>query len=82
MERLQPEGLTMRRAAILLPMLLIGCSSGKKPAAAAQDTVTLTQRQRDSVIGASKIPGAGGVTKAMRAQDTAKAQAAALDSIR
>ncbi len=71
----------MRRAAIAIPILLIACSSGKKPVAAAQDTVPLTQRQRDSVIGASKIPGASGITKAMRAQDTAKAQAAALDTI-
>ena len=70
----------MRLLATLMCACALACSSGDKSAATSHDS--LTQRQRDSVIGASKIPGAGGVTKAMRAQDTAKAQAAALDSIR
>jgi hypothetical protein len=39
-----------------------------------------TERETDSVIGQSKIPGAGGVTKAMAAQDSARARAAAIDS--
>jgi hypothetical protein len=38
------------------------------------------QRQRDSVLGQSGIPGAGGVTKAMIAADSAKARQARLDS--
>lgn len=39
-----------------------------------------TERETDSVIGQSSVPGAGGVTKAMAAQDTARAQAAAIDT--
>ena len=35
-----------------------------------------TEREADSVIGQSRLPGAGGVKKAMAAQDTARAQAA------
>jgi outer membrane biogenesis lipoprotein LolB len=61
---------------------LAACSSSGKNAAAASDTTKLTQRQRDSVIGASKIPGAQGIQKAQRAQDSTAAQAARLDSIR
>jgi hypothetical protein len=74
----------MRRAMMALSLLsavTVACSSGGK-SAAARDTTTLTQRQRDSVIGASKIPGARGIQKAQRAQDSAAAQAARLDSIR
>ena len=39
-----------------------------------------TERETDSVIGQSSVPGAAGVTKAMAAQDTARAQAAAIDT--
>lgn len=75
----------MRRAVMTLGLVsiaLTACSSGGKNTAAASDTTKLTQRQRDSVIGASKIPGARGIQKAQRAQDSAAAQAARLDSIR
>ena len=75
----------MRRALTALgmaAMALTACSSGGKSTAAASDTTKLTQRQKDSVIGASKIPGAQGIQKAQRAQDSAAAQAARLDSIR
>ncbi len=39
------------------------------------------QRTVDSTIGASAIPGAGGVRGALAAQDSAKAKQAQLDSI-
>ena len=39
-----------------------------------------TERETDSVIGQSKLPGASGVTKAMAAQDSARARAAAIDT--
>lgn len=42
----------------------------------------MTQRQRDSVIGASNLPGARGVQKALEAADTAAARRARLDSMR
>lgn len=40
----------------------------------------MTQRQRDSVLAQSRLPGASGVGKAMRAADSAKARQAQLDS--
>jgi len=71
----------MRLAALLLAgALLAGCGSGGESSAAAQDT--LTRRERDSVIGASRLPGAGGVRGALRAVDSAAARNSRLDSIR
>jgi hypothetical protein len=40
----------------------------------------ITRRQRDSVIGESRLPGAQGVRGALDASDAAAARAAALDS--
>ena len=40
-----------------------------------------TQRERDSVLGASKLPGAQGVRGALRASDSAAARNARLDSV-
>jgi hypothetical protein len=39
-----------------------------------------TQRERDSVLGASRLPGAQGVRGALRASDSAAARNARLDS--
>lgn len=52
-----------------------GCGSAKDPA-----PDTMTQRQRDSAIGASGLPGARGVQQATRASDSARARAARVDS--
>lgn len=41
----------------------------------------LTQRQRDSAIGASSLPGAHGVTRALGAADSAAARNLRLDSL-
>lgn len=69
------------RAGVLLAVLaLAGCGGEGEGSAAAADT--LTRRQRDSVIGASRLPGAGGVRAAIRVADTAAARAGRLDSIR
>ena len=40
-----------------------------------------TQLERDSVLGASKLPGAAGVRGAIRAADSAGARNARLDSV-
>ncbi|MHB1169086.1 MAG: hypothetical protein ACYC28_07375 [Longimicrobiales bacterium] len=42
---------------------------------------TLTQQQRDSAIGASGLPGAGAVNRALDASRTAEERAARIDSI-
>lgn len=60
-------------------MLLAGsaCSQGED----AEPGSDMTQRQRDSVIGASQLPGAHGVTRALGAADSAAARNARLDSL-
>jgi len=64
---------------LMLALLTTGvaCSQPKTPA----DAPAQTQRQRDSVIGASSLPGAAGVRGAMSARDSAAARKARLDSI-
>ena len=69
----------MRYVTILLCLGLAACAKPERAPAAARDT--LTTRQRDSVLGASRLPGAKGIQGALRAQDTAAAQAARADSI-
>jgi hypothetical protein len=44
-------------------------------------TPARTERERDSVIGSFRLPGATGVRGALRAQDSAAAQNARLDSL-
>ncbi|MDP3775462.1 MAG: hypothetical protein Q8Q85_14480 [Gemmatimonadales bacterium] len=69
----------MRPSAI--PLLLLVAACGKSDAPRMQNADTLTQRQRDSVIGASGLPGAQGISKAQAAQDSANARTARADSI-
>ncbi|MEO8088885.1 MAG: hypothetical protein ABI703_01155 [Gemmatimonadales bacterium] len=60
---------------ILVLLLVVGCTSeGGKPRSG-------TQRERDSVLGASKLPGAAGVRGALRAADSAAARNARVDSV-
>jgi hypothetical protein len=58
---------------LLLVWALAGCSDSR----AGQDLPgadTLTQRQRDSIIGASKLPGARSVERALDVSDSATAR--------
>ncbi len=60
---------------IVFFFLLAGaCTSDSRQAQPA------TQRERDSVLGASKLPGAQGVRGALKAADSAAARNARLDS--
>jgi hypothetical protein len=68
----------MMRTGVLLAMLWGTASCGKGESAAHRDS--LSQRERDSVIGASQLPGAGGVRGALRASDEATARRAQEDS--
>lgn len=80
----------MRRS--LIPLLALSfilvaaCADGRPDGDDAADAATvpadsITKRQRDSVIGASRLPGAGGVRGALEASDAAAARAAAHDSV-
>jgi hypothetical protein len=58
-------------------VLAAGCSS-KPPVANNRDT--MTQRQKDSVFGASGLPGASAINKAQKAADSLNAQRKRVDS--
>jgi hypothetical protein len=60
---------------IFLVLLLAGCGSNRDAPR------TSTQRERDSVIGGSQLPGAAGVRGALRAADSATARNARIDSV-
>ena len=62
----------------LLVAFCLGCPSKR---AADQPQNAQTQRARDSVIGESNLPGAGGVRGALRASDSAAARQALIDSV-
>jgi hypothetical protein len=64
----------LRFALAVLPV--IGCS-----APSAKSNQARSQRERDSVVGASQLPGAQGVRGAIRANDSAEARNARLDSL-
>ncbi len=63
-------------AGTMLLVLASACGSSKKP-----EGTPATQRERDSLIGASSLPGAQGVRGALSAQDSAARRKAILDSI-
>ncbi len=69
----------MRGLTILVFVLLVAACRGEERSDTPSDT--LTQRQRDSAIGESGLPGAGGVRKALDAADTAAARNRRLDSL-
>ena len=67
----------MTQGAIALCLLLAGCG-GRSGSSRAADT--LTERQRDSMLAGSRIPGARGVGAALRAADSTSARIRATDS--
>lgn len=67
----------MRKLILVTGLLAIAaCRSDETP----ESRSSLTKRQADSAIGASGLPGARGVTRAMNAADSAAARNARLDS--
>ena len=68
--------LRTRMALVSILTLAAGCAS--ETAGNRRDT--MTQRQKDSVLAQSQLPGASGVGKALNAADSAKARQARLDS--
>jgi hypothetical protein len=68
----------VRLFSVLVVILGAGCSRSDT---ASGRTDTLTQRQKDSVLGQSQLPGAHAVTRALGAADSASARSARLDSV-
>ena len=67
----------MRKMILLAGMLALAACQSDETANSRSD---LTKREADSAIGASGLPGASGVTRAMNAADSAAARNARLDS--
>jgi hypothetical protein len=62
----------MRQMSIsVLLLLVIGCGSDNSKQASTRDT--LTQRQKDSIVANSRLPGAGAVKRAMTNADSTSA---------
>jgi len=66
---------------LALPLALAACPGSESKNASSGTTDTLTQRQRDSILATSRIPGAPGVGAAMRAADATTAKVRAGDSV-
>lgn len=59
----------------------VACGAGDSPPKSTVNRDTLTQRQKDSILAQSRIPGASGVGKAMRVADSTSARVQASDTI-
>jgi len=66
---------------LLLLAFVAACSSGDADPSQRVNRDTLTQRQRDSILAQSKIPGARGVGTAMRVADSTSARVRATDTV-
>jgi hypothetical protein len=67
----------MKRLILGALALAAACSSSKTPA---NNRDTMTKRQKDSVFGASGLPGASAINKAQAAADSLNAQRKRADS--
>lgn len=67
--------------AVLLAAAALAASACRKDPPADAERIPPDQRAVDSTIGASKLPGAGGVRGAMAASDSAARRAKTLDSL-
>ena len=82
MKRLSAFSYQRSATALLFGVLLavVACGGGSSGGSRAGGD-TLTERQRDSMLSTSKIPGASGEGKAMNAADSASARVRAADTI-
>lgn len=71
--------MTTKWTLALLAAALLGCSDRSDDPLERREG--MTQRQRDSVLAESRLPGAGAVGRALDAADAAAARAATADSL-
>jgi hypothetical protein len=71
----------MRRLILPLLTLSLAACGGDKGGQQAVNRDTLTERQRDSILAKSRIPGASGVGRAMTAADSTSAGVRRADSV-
>ena len=65
----------------IVVVTLAACGGGESSDKQAANRDTLTQRQKDSILAKSSIPGASNVGRAMRAADSTSAGAHRADSV-
>ena len=70
----------LRHLAVVCTMAVLACTKSEDKSAGGGTTEDLTERQRDSVLAQSRIPGAAGVGAAMRAADATSAGIRAADT--
>jgi hypothetical protein len=70
---------TLILAAVVV--VLVAACGGGDSGSARRGGDTLTERQRDSILSKSRIPGASGVGRAMSAADSASARNQAADTV-
>ncbi len=70
----------MRTSALTVVLILLA-ACGAQSGGSASGRDTLTERQRDSILAQSRIPGAAGVGRAMKAADSTSARIRATDSV-
>ena len=70
------------RAIVVAGVLLLGaCGGGGQSNANKVNRDTLTEREKDSILAKSSIPGASAVDRAMKAADTTSARVNASDTV-
>ena len=72
----------LRQSTVWLCLAVLGACAQDDGKRQVNNRDTMTQRQKDSVLGATRIPGASNIPKAQRAADSLSARARALDTIR
>lgn len=80
---LQPggPGTAMPRYGLITLLLVAACGGSSQKSGAASAGDTLTERERDSILAQSRIPGASGVGRAMHVADSTSARVRAADSV-
>jgi predicted small lipoprotein YifL len=71
----------IRQLPVALLLATLAACGGDKSDQQAVNRDTLTQRQKDSILAKSSIPGASNVGRAMRAADSTSAGAHRADSV-
>ena len=70
------------KAIVAVGLLLLGaCGGGGQSNANKVNRDTLTERQKDSILAKSSVPGASAVDRAMKAADTTSARVQGSDSV-
>jgi hypothetical protein len=64
----------MKSTLWIVPICLLAACAGSDKSSQTVNRDTLTERQKDSILAGSTIPGARGVGKAMRVADSTSAQ--------